>query len=135
MSVCIICNVEFEPYRNAVGKVCSQTCHQECMYRVWEAEVTASGCFPPVHNARNRQRRYLIDRHGRKCLLCLRVTWAGNPIPLLFDHIDGDASNWDVSNCRLICHNCDSLLPTYKGRNRGKGRYLRRQKYSDGQSY
>lgn len=135
MSICSICKVEFEPHRDAVGQVCSQTCHQEHLYRQWEEQVTITGSFPVVHNAANRQRRYLIDRRGRKCELCLRVTWNGQPIPLVFDHINGNPKDWDVSNCRLICHNCDALLPTYKGHNRGMGRHIRRKRYATGQSY
>lgn len=34
-----------------------------------------------------------------------------------------------------ICPNCDSQLPTFKARNRGKGRAWRRQRYADGKSY
>ena len=51
------------------------------------------------------------------------------------DHIDGDATNNRRENLRLVCPNCDSQLPTYKSRNRGKGRHFRRQRYANGQSY
>jgi hypothetical protein len=37
-------------------------------------------------------------------------------------------------NLRLICPNCDSQLPTFKMRNRGRGRHSRRQRYADGKS-
>jgi hypothetical protein len=45
--------------------------------------------------------------------------WHGKPMTLIVDHIDGKADNYAVSNIRIICHNCDSQLPTYKGRNKG----------------
>lgn len=44
------------------------------------------------------------------------------PIPLELDHIDGDLLNNVLSNLRLLCPNCHSLTPTYKNKNRRKGR-------------
>jgi hypothetical protein len=32
----------------------------------------------------------------------------------------------------LVCPNCDSQLPTSKGRNRGKGRHWRHVRYAAG---
>jgi 5-methylcytosine-specific restriction endonuclease McrA len=45
--------------------------------------------------------------------------WNGKPITLTVDHINGHANDWSVPNIRIICPNCDSQLPTYKGRNKG----------------
>ena len=33
------------------------------------------------------------------------------------------------------CPNCDAQTPTYKGRNRGHGRYARRMRYQAGKSF
>ena len=51
------------------------------------------------------------------------------------EHIDGDSTNNRLETLRLVCPNCDSQLPTFKARNRGKGRAWRRQRYADGKSY
>ena len=55
---------------------------------------------------------------------------------LMMDHIDGNPYFHDESNLRLICPNCNALLPTYKARNkgRGRGRVARRQRSSDGRA-
>lgn len=53
----------------------------------------------------------------------------------MLDHIDGDAANNRRDNLRMVCPNCDSQLPTFKSRNRGKGRHSRRERYANGQSY
>ena len=74
-------------------------------------------------NAKNLKgiRNYLKWKSGVKCSICGNIEWQGQEIPLLVDHKDGDASNGSLDNYRLICPNCDAQLPTFKGRNKGKG--------------
>jgi hypothetical protein len=70
------------------------------------------------------------------CAICgCPATWNDTELRFVLDHIDGDASNNHRENLRLICPNCDSQLPTYKSRNRGRGRAWRKQRYADGKSY
>jgi len=45
------------------------------------------------------------------------------------DYIDGNPENNDLKNLRMICPNCDAQLPTYKSKNKGKGRHFRRVRY------
>jgi hypothetical protein len=71
-------------------------------------------------------RLYLIDRKGYKCELCGISKWKDEPVPLVLDHIDGNSDNNNLINFRLICRNCDGLLPTFSGRNIGKGRHTLR---------
>jgi hypothetical protein len=70
-------------------------------------------------------RKYVIDTHGNKCVLCNGIEWFGRPMPLVMDHIDGNAGNDDLTNLRLICPNCDRFSDTFGSRNRGKGRKSR----------
>lgn len=42
------------------------------------------------------------------------------------EHIDGNYSNNDISNLCLLCPNCHSQTNTFKGRNKGNGRHLRK---------
>jgi hypothetical protein len=67
-------------------------------------------------------RQYLFRTRPHQCEICDGTEWFGQPMPLVMDHIDGDPSNDDLNNLRLICPNCDRFLPTFGSRNRGRGR-------------
>jgi hypothetical protein len=55
------------------------------------------------------------------CSSCGLEDWRGGPIPLQLDHIDGDRTNNELKNLRLLCPNCHALTDTYCGRNIGRG--------------
>lgn len=81
-------------------------------------------------------RLYLAEAQSGCCAICGATSiWQDLPLTLVMDHIDGDSTNNRRENLRLVCPNCDSQLPTYKARNRGNGRYFRRERYANGQSY
>jgi 5-methylcytosine-specific restriction endonuclease McrA len=81
-------------------------------------------------------RDYLFEQQRGCCAICgSEDKWNGVVLALIVDHVNGDPSNNRRENLRLTCPNCDSQLPTFKARNRGSGRYYRRQRYAYGQSY
>lgn len=115
---------------------CSNRCQQR---QVWvrtkdqiatcgKVAVGASGCG-------NVAKRYLLETRGKACEICGGIQWCGKPIPLVLDHINGNSEDWSLTNLRLVCGNCDMQLPTYKSRNRGRGRAWRRKRYAAGASY
>lgn len=72
-----------------------------------------------------------------KCELCLIKEWYDpfetkiKPVNLELDHINGNERDNRKENLRLICSNCHSFTPTYKGRNINKGLKRGENKVSD----
>lgn len=114
---------------------CSPECHRlfdnERHLRRW----LATGVPGQVSLAATVRDYLLMDQDG-VCAICgHEPTWNGATLVFVLDHIDGDGGNHARSNVRMICPNCDSQLPTFKARNRGKGRHYRRERYRAGLSY
>jgi hypothetical protein len=67
----------------------------------------------------NQLRKQLIRAgiFNHQCNMCKNTEWLGSPIPLELDHIDGDRTNNLLENLRVLCPNCHSLTPTYRGKN------------------
>jgi hypothetical protein len=101
---------------------CSSRCQKEYEYkqrvRAWKSKEV-SGHTGKTYQTRNFVRRYLFEKYDDKCCKC---GWSEkNPftglIPLEVNHIDGDASySWE-ENLELICPNCHSLTPNFRGLN------------------
>lgn len=84
------------------------------------------------------KKRILLEQRGHRCEVCGFSEWNGQPITIELDHIDGNADNNSAENLRLICPNCHSQTPTYKGANVGKDssrQKMRRKRYANGQTY
>jgi len=71
-------------------------------------------------------KRTLAEVNGDCCSVCEINEYNGLPIVLECDHIDGNHTNNSIENLRLICPNCHSQTITYKNKNKGNGRTLRR---------
>ena len=73
-------------------------------------------------------KKYIFEEQNEKCNICgIDNFWNGKLLKFILDHIDGNAANNTRNNLRLICHNCDSQLDTYKSKNKNsarKNRYL-----------
>lgn len=113
------------------AKYCSLNC---C--GLWKQDkaverILANGSVENISQAR----MFFKRQYPHECMICFKSVWNSEPIPLLIDHIDGNSDNWLLSNLRKICPNCDAQLPTFKSRNKGKGRAFRRERYAAGKSY
>ena len=114
-------------------KFCSNACQKAFEWAARRVEIEARGRIP--NGSVRAARRYIAQQQGRRCDICGGVKWRGQSIPLVLDHINGDSADWRIDNLRFICANCDAQLPTFKSRNRGRGRAKRRARYAAGKSY
>jgi len=65
-----------------------------------------------------------LIRERLKPAYCEECGWAKKSddgrLPLEIDHINGDVHDNRLENLRILCPNCHSLQPHYRGRNRRK---------------
>ncbi len=121
---CLNCNETTILKKNAGGKYCNHTCQQEYQ---WKTKVITK-----IENGKCKQsqtqRRYLIETRGNGCKFCSISKWLGKNLVLQVDHIDGNPDNNFPDNLRLLCPNCHSQTPTYKGGNKKKPKMDSRSK-------
>jgi hypothetical protein len=131
---CLGCGLNLKGPRQKV--FCSIACQQSHRRRRLVEEWLQSGVCGRTSYQGHYVRDYLHEQQGGCCAICgTEDKWNGMSLAMIVDHINGDATDSRRENLRLVCPNCDSQLPTYKARNRGSGRYYRRQRYANGQSY
>ena len=118
---CINCKNTVKWGHSKRNKFCGFKCQQEFNYAERVKELLSGNLKWGLKNP-EWVKRFIKQTKGEKCEICGLTEWLGNPITLELDHADGDASNNDVSNLRLICPLCHSYTPSWKGRNKGKGR-------------
>jgi hypothetical protein len=123
--ICTNCNKEVTK-ANSREKFCSIQCQQDFSLK----EKISSG-----KASCKTLKRYLLKEYGNKCWTCNITEWNNKSIVMELEHIDGNSENNDLKNLSLICPNCHSQTPTYKGANKGNGRHYRRVRYAEGKSY
>jgi 5-methylcytosine-specific restriction endonuclease McrA len=131
---CLGCGVGLEDRRLKV--FCTNACQQSHRRRLLLQAWLDTGVCGRMSYQGHYVRDYLYFQQRGCCAICsIEDKWNGVTLALIVDHVNGDPSNNRRENLRLICPNCDSQLPTFKARNRGSGRYYRRQCYAYGKSY
>ncbi len=114
-------------------KFCSNQCQKEYQYKEY-IDKWQKGKIDGLRGEYQISmyiKTYLFKKYNYKCAKC---GWSEknpytNNIPLEIEHIDGNYKNNKENNLILLCPNCHSLTPTYKGANLNHGRKSRK-KYS-----
>lgn len=104
-------------------RFCSNKCQISFQRKASLAHFKAGNLVTP-YKLPSVVRDYLIRKYREACARC---GWAErNPVtrrvPLEIEHIDGDWRNSTEANLTVLCPNCHSLTPTFRGLNKGRGR-------------
>ena len=126
IGTCLHCDKQLE---KAQKVYCSIQCQQEYRTAQLIAHWKVTGKL-----SKKVVKRYLAEKR-EGCWECGISSWNGKELVLELEHIDGNSENNREENLSLLCPNCHSQTPTYKGRNVGNGRHWRRERYAEGKSY
>lgn len=125
----MICGNCGKELKGSQKKYCSIKCQREYEYSQWiekwlSGEISGTSKTDHWQNNNDRIRKYLFRKYHNKCAKCGwgEINTYTGLIPLEMEHIDGNAENNRPENLILLCPNCHSLTPTYRGANRGHGR-------------
>ena len=86
--------------------------------KVQEANLKTSHSRPYEEMHHGSLRKRLLQERNNTCEECgVGNEYNGKPLSLELEHIDGNSKNNKIENLKILCPNCHSQTPTFRGRN------------------
>ena len=86
--------------------------------KVQAANLKTSWSRPHEEMHHGSLRKRLLHERNYKCEECgVGTEYNGKPLSLELEHVDGNNKNNKVENLKILCPNCHSQTPTFRGRN------------------
>jgi len=86
--------------------------------KVQEANLKTSWDRPYEEMHHGALRKRLLHERNYTCEECrCGNEYNGKPLSLELEHIDGNKLNNKIENLKILCPNCHSQTPTFRGRN------------------
>lgn len=80
-------------------------------------------CENSQHSTAYAKRAFLrLDDTKYECAECQISNWQGKDLTLELDHCNGNNRDHRLENIRLLCPNCHSQTPNWRGRNKNTGK-------------
>lgn len=83
-----------------------------------ELKEILKGKYPEYQTFKLKKRLILEGYKKHECEECKITEWNGKTISIELDHIDGDRTNHKLENLKMLCPNCHSQTPTFRGKKR-----------------
>lgn len=82
-------------------------------------EDILNGKHPQYRTYLLKHRLWNTGLKDKVCELCgITNMWNGKELQLQLDHIDGNNTNHNIDNLRIVCPNCHSQTDTFSGKNK-----------------
>jgi hypothetical protein len=126
VNLCLCCDAKIDAYPSQKKKYCNTKCQNDYQYKkfIEDWKLGKHNGMRGKTATSHHIRRFLFEKYDNKCCDCGWNTrnLFTNKIPLELEHIDGDYTNNNENNLKLLCPNCHSLTATWKGANKKQGR-------------
>lgn len=72
-----------------------------------------------LYRSNEHIKRKLLETRDYVCETCGIFNWNNSNLTLELDHINGNSTDNNSDNLRLLCPNCHSQTPTFRNKKRG----------------
>lgn len=83
-------------------------------------EEILEGKHPQYQTYKLKRRLIQVGLKTNRCEECGIAEWNGKPLAVELDHINGNSSDHQIDNLKMLCPNCHSQTETFRAKNIGR---------------